>query len=137
MSQYYTYPQPYAQAGAADQHCLTSGQQYYYASPGAQQQYWNPYYQQGSLYPDGWDQSSPGMPPAPANGVTSWFDFSNSGYLKGLFVGAGVAILLTNPAVQRALLAGGIKVWSLFQGGIEEVKEQVHDIRAEMSQESA
>lgn len=64
----------------------------------------------------------------------SWFNFHNSGYLKGFVVGAGVALILTNPSVQKALVAGAVKLWSTVQGGVEEVKEQIQDIKAEMSQ---
>jgi len=71
------------------------------------------------------------------SGFISWFEFSNSGYLKGFFVGAGATLLLTNPGVQKAMIRGGVKLWSLFQGGVEEVKEQVKDVKAEMSQESS
>lgn len=95
-------------------------------------------------------QHQPGQPAAPAHqhaadgfygyeaegpyGLESWFNFRNSGYLKGFAVGAGVALVLTNPAVQKALVAGAVKVWSTVQGGVEEVKEQIQDIKAEMSQ---
>ena len=71
----------------------------------------------------------------PQTGLGSWFEFSNSCYLKGLFVGAGVTLLLTNPTVQKMLMRGIVKVWSTVQGGVEEVKEQFRDIKAEMSQE--
>jgi hypothetical protein len=67
-------------------------------------------------------------------GLESWFNFRNTGYLKGFAVGAGVALVLTNSAVQKALVAGAVKLWSAVQGGVEEVKEQIQDIKAEMSQ---
>lgn len=67
-------------------------------------------------------------------GLESWFNFRNSGYLKGFVVGAGLALVLTNPTVQKALVSGAVRVWSAVQGGVEEVKEQIQDIKAEMSQ---
>ncbi|PID57617.1 hypothetical protein CSB45_07265 [candidate division KSB3 bacterium] len=134
MTQSYDYssPQPYDRTG--DQYCLTSEQPLYPPSAGNQQPSWAPFYQQGTRVPD--SRFHIPSEATPATGFASWFNFSNSGYLKGFVLGAGIAILLTHPAVQRTLLASGIKVWSLFQGGLEEVKEQVHDIRAEMSQKS-
>jgi hypothetical protein len=75
---------------------------------------------------------SPGVPDS---GVGSWFQFSNSGYLKGFLIGAGATLLITNPTVQKTLVRGTVKLWSFLQGGVEEVKEQFRDIKAEMSQE--
>lgn len=66
--------------------------------------------------------------------LESWFNFHNSGYLKGFVIGAGMALVLTNPTVQKALVAGAVKLWSTVQGGVEEVKEQIQDVKAEMSQ---
>ena len=66
--------------------------------------------------------------------MDTWFNFNNSGYLRGFAVGAGMVLLLTNPAIQKALVSGVVKIWSAVQGGVEEVKEQIQDIKAEMSQ---
>jgi hypothetical protein len=74
------------------------------------------------------------LPVPTADGVRSWFDFSDSCYMKGLLLGAGVTVLLTNASVQKALVRGTVKLWSFVQGGVEEVKEQFQDIKAEMSQ---
>jgi len=63
----------------------------------------------------------------------SWFNFSNSGYLKGFVIGAGVALVLGNPTVQKSIVSGAVKCWSALQGGVEEVKEKVKDIKAEIS----
>ncbi len=68
-------------------------------------------------------------------GLRSWVAFSNSCYLKGFLLGAGATLILTNSTVQRVLVRSAVKVWSLFQGGVEEVKEQFRDVQAEMSQE--
>ncbi len=65
--------------------------------------------------------------------VQSWFDFQNSSYLKGFVVGAGIALVLANPTVQKALVSGAVKVWTGLQGGVEEIKEHVKDIKAEIS----
>ena len=78
-----------------------------------------------------------GMAPAPYSdtGIGSWFAFSNSSYLKGLLLGAGATLILTNSTVQKAMVRSAVKVWSFFQGGMEEVKEQFRDVQAEMSAE--
>ncbi len=65
--------------------------------------------------------------------LQSWFNFQNSGYLKGFAVGAGVALVLANPTVQRAIVSGAVKLWTTVQGGVEEIKEHVKDITAEIS----
>ena len=70
-----------------------------------------------------------------AEGLRSWFEFSNSCYLKGFLIGAGAALLITNSSVQKSLVRGTVRVWSFFQGGVEEVKEQFRDVQAELSQE--
>jgi len=76
------------------------------------------YYPQAQAYPDG---------------VSSWFAFSNASYIKGLLLGAGVTLLLTNPTVQKTMVRGAVKLWSGVQYGMEEVKEQIQDIKAELS----
>jgi hypothetical protein len=66
--------------------------------------------------------------------LSSWFDFSDQSYLKGFIAGAGVTFLLTNPAMKRSIIKGIVSLTSVVQGGVEEMKEQVQDIKAEMSQ---
>lgn len=65
----------------------------------------------------------------------SWFAFSRADYLKGLVLGAGIALVATNPKVQKAVVSGAVKMWSAIQGGVEELKEQVQDAKAELSQQ--
>jgi len=67
--------------------------------------------------------------------LASWFDFTSTDYLKGLALGAGVALVATNPTVQKAVVSGAVKVWAALQGGVEELKEQVQDAKAEISQQ--
>ncbi|WP_027183716.1 hypothetical protein [Desulfovibrio inopinatus] len=100
-----------------------------------------PYYQQiPSAYASGQQQAtawgaSPGTAMVPNSGswTQGWFAFTDPGYIKGLVVGAGVAYLVTNPTVQRSLVKGAVTLWTTIQGGVEEVKEQIEDIKAEMS----
>jgi hypothetical protein len=63
--------------------------------------------------------------------------FSNDRFLKGLLIGAAATYLLTNENVQRGLIKGTVKVWSLLQGGVEEMKERFHDAEAEIRAEAA
>jgi len=80
---------------------------------------------------------SPGYPEAPAGpyGLQSWFDFSGPSYLKGILIGAAVTLAVTHPAVREKLVRGGVWLWTTLQGGLEEIKEQVQDVKAEMGRE--
>lgn len=71
--------------------------------------------------------------PAPPSTLASWFDYTNASYIKGLLVGAGAALLMTNPTVQTAVVKGAVAAWSAVVGGIEEIKERVRDAKAEKS----
>lgn len=90
-----------------------------------------------SQYPQYYYRQYPewGTQPAPYQSSWSqgWLAFQDPGYLKGVLLGAGLTYLLTNPKVQRALVKGAVTAWSAVQGGVEEVKEQIQDIKAEMS----
>ncbi|MEF2230788.1 MAG: YtxH domain-containing protein [Pseudodesulfovibrio sp.] len=78
---------------------------------------------------------APSAPAAAATStVASWFSFTNADYLKGLALGVGAALVVTNPAVQKAVVSGAVKAWAAIQGGVEELKEQVQDAKAELSQ---
>lgn len=95
----------------------------------------NTYYYQYGAAEYGYPPAGTVLPDASANVIGSWFEFSGAGYLKGFLIGAGVTLLLTNTALQKSLIRGTVKLCSLAQGGVEEVKEQFMDIKAEMSQE--
>ena len=72
-------------------------------------------------------------PSAFSSWTHGWFAFDDSDYVKGLLVGAAAAYVLTNPKIQRALVKGAVNLWTSVQGGVEEVKEQIQDIKSEMS----
>lgn len=84
-----------------------------------------PQYPQYSQYPQYQQAQQPGT------GVGSWFAFSDSCYLQGLALGVGATIILTNPRVQKAVVRGAVKLFAALQGGIEEMKEQFEDMKAE------
>lgn len=88
--------------------------------------------------PDGGYATSTNAAASPAAGslTQGWFAVTDPGYIKGALLGAGLTYILTNQKVQRALVKGVVTVWTAVQGGIEEVKEQVQDIKAEMSMKS-
>ncbi len=102
----------------------------YYAGQGVEQPSYNagPPPEDLRLYPYRDQYIAPQTP-----SLKNWFDFQNSGYLKGFVVGAGLALVLANPTVQRTVVSGTVKLWTALQGGVEEIKEHVKDIRAEMS----
>lgn len=74
-----------------------------------------------------------GPVPAQVSWTQGWLAFNDPGYVKGLLLGAAAAYLLTNPRVQRAVVKSAVTLWTSVQGGVEEVKEQIQDIKAEMS----
>jgi hypothetical protein len=58
-------------------------------------------------------------------------------FVRGLFIGAAAAYLLTNEEVQRTVIKGAVKVWSSVQGGLEEAKERFRDAEAEIQAAAA
>lgn len=98
----------------------------------------NPFYQgQYALPPsDGGQNAASYYGQQPVSWTQGWFAFNDPGYIKGLVVGAAVTYVLTNPKVQRALVKGAVSLWASVQGGFEELKEQVQDIKSEMSMKS-
>lgn len=95
-------------------------------------QYHNPYYDPYmGQYPAAHYNNQP-VAPAPENGLASFFNFRDERFLKGALVGAAVTFLLTNDSVQKNAISSIAKVWHLFQGGFEEVKERFRDAEAEI-----
>jgi hypothetical protein len=70
---------------------------------------------------------------APASADSSLLSsLTSSRFLKGLVIGGAAAYLLTNDQVQRAVIKGTVKVWTLVQGGVAELKERFQDAEAEI-----
>lgn len=65
----------------------------------------------------------------------SIFNLTSPSFLKGVLLGAGVAVIATNPTVQKAVVSGAVSLFAFLQGSIEEVKEQIQDAKEELSQE--
>jgi hypothetical protein len=83
----------------------------------------NPYAMPPAYYPP----AAMPVQAAPPTGM-----LTNPGFLKGAVVGGLAAYLLTNDQVQQALIRNSVKVWALFQGGVEEMKERFRDAEAEL-----
>lgn len=70
-------------------------------------------------------------------GLGSFFNFRDERFVKGAITGATLTFLLTNDAVQKNAIRSLVKIWSMFQGGIEEVKERFKDAEAEIKTEAS
>jgi hypothetical protein len=133
MSAEYPYPYPHHPHPAPGPHAV-QGQAF--APPGAHGYpgaYGNPGAPGGyAPGPGGAYQAQGGYayPHAPQD--PSFFGLTNERFLKGLLVGAAAAYLLTNDSVQRTAIKAVVKVWSVLQGGVEEIKERFHDAEAEL-----
>jgi hypothetical protein len=68
----------------------------------------------------------------PMSRQSSFLNFGNDRFVKGLLIGAAATYLLTNESVQRTAIKGVVHVWSALQAGIEEAKERFHDAEAEL-----
>ena len=74
---------------------------------------------------------------AQSNTTSALSSFFNSGnsqqdFLKGAFIGAVATFILTNKDAQKAIFKGFAKISSLFEMGIEELKERYEDAKAEV-----
>ncbi|MFG1480563.1 hypothetical protein V5F53_18185 [Xanthobacter sp. V4C-4] len=75
---------------------------------------------------------------APRAGAFNWHQHpAADSLIKGLAVGAGAAYLLTNETAQRTILRTAVQIWSFLQGGVEELKERLHDAEAEVAAATA
>lgn len=54
-------------------------------------------------------------------------------FIVGALIGAAASFILTNENAQKALLKGFAKISSLFEMGIEELKERYEDAKAEVN----
>lgn len=84
---------------------------------------------QPMAYPQGY-APMPGYNAATAPSMAS--TLTSNRFLKGLIIGGAAAYLLTNDQVQQSAIKGMVKVWTLLQGGVAELKERFHDAEAEV-----
>lgn len=137
MSEHYSNAFPYAGAQAAGMGFQNPAQAQYAQQQYAQQQYFaqQAAQQQAAQTSQAKTAQAKTAVAAPGTGLASWFNVTQPAYLKGLLLGAGVALVVTNPTVQKALIGGAVRVWAAVQGGVEEIKEQIEDVKAELSRE--
>ncbi|MFZ5451071.1 MAG: YtxH domain-containing protein [Thermodesulfobacteriota bacterium] len=83
---------------------------------------------QQAYYPQ-YQASAPAAPPGYFDG---WVNFGEGNYVKGFVIGAVLGFLVANPTVQKAVVRGAATIWYSVMGGMEELKEQARDVRAEM-----
>ena len=69
------------------------------------------------------------------SGLASFFNFRDERFVKGAITGAALTFLLTNDSVQKNGIKSLVKLWSLFQSGMEEIKERFKDAEAEIKTE--
>jgi hypothetical protein len=88
---------------------------------------------QAGYYPSGYYPGYESYPNSAYQNVqTPFFNFGSDRFLKGMLIGAAAAYLLTNESVQRTAIKSAVKVWSVLQGGVEEIKERFEDAEAEI-----
>lgn len=91
----------------------------------------------------GYGYSHPYPPPAQQpshgygdSGLGSFFNFRDERFLKGAITGAALTFVLTNESFQKNTVKSVLKFWHMLQGGMEEMKERIQDIDAELKAES-
>ncbi len=88
--------------------------------------YWPQWgYPQGAAWGPG-----PGMTPPPPTAPGSFL--TNPRFIRGALIGAAAVYLLSNENVQHAAIRSLVRVRSLVQGGVEEMKERFRDAEAEL-----
>ena len=66
------------------------------------------------------------------SGLTSFLQFDNDSFWKGILVGSLATLLLTNSTVKKGIMKTVIKASASVKGGVEELKEQLADVEAEV-----
>lgn len=90
----------------------------------------NPYYND---YQERRQQQTQPISPVATN---RWQQVKNSQYLKGVLVGAAGAYLLTNEKVQKAAIKTVTGLFAKMKASMEEFKEKVEDVKAEIDAEN-
>ncbi len=66
------------------------------------------------------------------SGLASFFQLDNDSFWKGILVGSLATLLLTNSTVKKGIMKTIIKASASVKGGVEELKEQLADVEAEV-----
>ena len=72
---------------------------------------------------------------SPPSGLASFFQLENDSFWKGILVGSLATLLLTSSTVKKGIMKTAIKASASVKGGIEELKEQLADVEAEVLHE--
>lgn len=91
----------------------------YYGQPYGQQQYGQNFSQNQSIFPK----------------INLFGETPSDRFLRGLLIGGAAAYLLTNERAQKAVIKAGVKVFGTLAGGVEEFKEKIMDVKAEIEAE--
>ncbi len=75
-------------------------------------------------------------PEAPATTILG-LDATSATFWKGAILGAGLALLVTNETVQKAVVKTVSKGMAAASSGIAEIKEKFEDAKAEVEAEAA
>lgn len=83
----------------------------------------------------GWNSNGYGYGANGYGSTTSFFSTGNTqrDFIVGALIGAAASFILTNENAQKALLKGFAKLSSLFEMGVEELKERYEDAKAEVN----
>ena len=70
-----------------------------------------------------------------SSGLASFFQLGNDSFWKGILIGSLATLLLTNSTVKKGIMKTMLKASASVKGGIEEIKEQLGDMEAEVLHE--
>jgi len=65
-----------------------------------------------------------------------WLNFRDQQFWKGALLGAAITLLVTNETLQKGVMKGAAKLYSVAQGGVQEIKEKFEDVKAELRQKT-
>ncbi|MCG8549715.1 MAG: hypothetical protein MI799_04850 [Desulfobacterales bacterium] len=119
----------------------------YYVDPNTQQMYYQAPAQDKQNTTEPAATAEPKVYAVPQNAAlqqapqeTSTFlglDAGSATFWKGAILGAGVALLVTNETVQKAVIKTVSKGMAAASAGVEELKEKFEDAKAEVEAEAA
>ncbi len=77
------------------------------------------------------------IPAEPQSSSLLGLDMGSSAFWKGAFLGAGIALLVTNETVQKTVVKAVSRGMAAASAGVEEFKEKFEDAKAEVEAEAA